>query len=252
MRVAARAAAGLLAAMAALAALRPAAAQEQPLVADISSREIAISTGFAGADLLLFGAIEGRGDVVVVVRGPRQPIVVRHKARVLGVWVNTESRTFVGLPQYYRVAATRPLSEVAAHSVLARYEIGEQNLDFELAAGEPTDHLGEFRDALLRAKAAESLYGGDAGNVYVIGGRLFRTTVSFPPSVPTGLYQVEMYLFRDGRLVSRRTTPLVVRKVGLEADIYSYAHDQSVNYGLIAIAVALMAGWLAGVAFRKH
>jgi uncharacterized protein (TIGR02186 family) len=228
------------------------ACAQAPLIADISSREIAITTGFAGAEVLLFGAIEGRGDVVVVVRGPRQPVVVRHKDRVAGVWVNAEARTFVGLPQYYRVAATRPLDQIAPHAVLQRYEIGEQNLDFALAPGEPTAHLERFRAALLREKTAETLFGGDTGTVYVIGGRLFRTTVSFPSSVPTGLYQVEMFLFRDGRLVSRRTTPLVVRKVGLEAEIYGYAHDQAVNYGLIAIAVALMAGWLAGVAFRRH
>ncbi len=229
----------------------PATAQA-PLIADISSREIAITTGFAGADVLLFGAIEGRGDVVVVVRGPRQPVMVRHKQRVAGIWVNAESRTFVGLPQYYRVAATRPLDQVAPHAVLQRYEIGEQNLDFTLAPGEPAAEAERFRAALLREKAAETLFGGDTGTVYVIGGRLFRTTVSFPSSVPTGLYQVEMYLFRDGRLISRRTTPLVVRKVGLEAEIFGFAHDQAVYYGLIAIGVALMSGWLAGVAFRSH
>ncbi len=237
--------------VAALLALPLAAAAQVPLVADISSREIAISTGFAGADLLLFGAIDGRGDVVVVVRGPRQPVVVRHKNRVAGIWVNAESRTFVGLPEYYRVAATRALDEIAPRTVLARYQIGERNLDFQLASGEPTADFRRFRDALLREKAGQTLYGGDTGNVYVIGGRLFRTTVSFPSSVPTGLYQVEIYLFRDGRLVTRRTTPLVVRKVGLEAEIYDYAHDRAVEYGLIAIAVALMAGWLAGVAFRR-
>ncbi len=247
---ASRAAASVLVALALSLPLGGAA--QQPLVADISSREIAITTGFAGADLLLFGAIEGRGDVVVVVRGPRQPVVVRHKERVAGIWVNAESRTFTGLPQYYRVAATRPLDEIAPRAVLARYEIGEDNLDFDLAPGKSTDQVERFRAALLREKAAQTLYGGDTGNVYVIGGRLFRTTVSFPSAVPTGLYQVEMYLFRDGRVVARRTTPLVVRKVGLEAEIYGYAHDKSVNYGLIAIAVALMSGWLAGVAFRRH
>jgi uncharacterized protein (TIGR02186 family) len=69
--------------------------------------------------------------------------------------------------------------------------------------------------------------------------------------VPVGLYQVEMYLFRDGRLVSRRITPLVVRKVGIEAQIFEYAHQESMSYGLIAIGISLMAGWLGGVIFRR-
>jgi hypothetical protein len=60
-----------------------------------------------------------------------------------------------------------------------------------------------------------------------------------------------MYLFRDGRMITRRTTPLVVRKVGLEARVFDYAHEQAAAYGAIAIVVALMAGWLAGAVFRK-
>jgi uncharacterized protein (TIGR02186 family) len=223
----------------------------QPLVADLSSREIAITTGFAGADLLLFGAVEGRGDVVVVVRGPRRAIVVREKSQVAGVWINTHSRAFVGVPVYYRAAATRPLDEVARRAILAQYEIGEEHMSFPLAAGEPEEGAEPFREALLRNKARMGLYAGALGTVSVIDRRLFRTTVSFPANVPTGLYGVEMYLFRDGRIVTRRTTPLIVRKVGVEAQIFDYAHDHAAIYGSIAIVVALVAGWAAGAVFRR-
>ena len=52
-------------------------ARAQALVADLSDHFIAITTGFVGADVLLFGAIEGDGDVVVVLRGPSGKEVVR-------------------------------------------------------------------------------------------------------------------------------------------------------------------------------
>jgi uncharacterized protein (TIGR02186 family) len=229
----------------------PAAAQQAPLVADISSREIAITTGFAGADLLLFGAVEGRGDIVVVVRGPRRPSTVRHKSRIAGVWMNSDSRSFAGVPAYYHVASTRPIDQVAPRAVLERYEIGEQRLNFALSPGESGEDVEAYRDAFLRNKAQLGLYTGDNGTVEMIERRLFRTTVSFPANVPTGLYGVELYLFRDGRLISRKTTPLGVRKVGVEAEIYEYAHEHAAIYGAIAIAVALMAGWVAGAAFRR-
>jgi uncharacterized protein (TIGR02186 family) len=235
----------------ALALLATPAAAQAPLVADISSREIAISTGFAGADLLLFGAVEGRGDIVVVVRGPRRSATVRHKSRVGGVWVNTDSRKFANIPAYYRIAATRPVDSFAPRALLERYEIGETHLQFTLAPGEDETDVEAYREAFLRNMAALGLYAGSEGQVSVIDRRLFRTTVSFPANVPTGLYGVEMYLFRDGRLVTRRTTPLVVRKVGLESQIYDFAHERAPLYGLVAIIVALMAGWLAGVVFRR-
>jgi len=234
-----------------LAVLAVPAAAQAPLVADLSSREIAITTGFSGAELLLFGAVEGRGDIVVVVRGPRRALTVREKNRVAGVWVNADSRQFIDMPAYYRVAATRPLDRFAPRALLERYEIGEEHLQFTVTTGETDADLAAFRAGFLRNMGYLGLYAGGEGQVSVIDRRLFRTTVSFPANVPTGLYGVEMYLFRDGRLITRRTTPLVVRKVGLESEIYDFAHEEAVSYGLIAIVVALVAGWLAGAVFRR-
>ena len=82
-------------------------------------------------------------------------------------------------------------------------------------------------------------------------GRLFRTTVTFPANVPTGRYTVEVYLFRAGRLLSTATKPLTVRKAGIEASIFDFAHQHAAWYGIIAIVIALMAGWGAGMVFRK-
>ena len=75
--------------------------------------------------------------------------------------------------------------------------------------------------------------------------------MEFPANVPTGTYKVEVYLLRDGRVVSAQTTPLIVGKIGLEADIFDFAHNYAALYGVIAILVALVAGWLAHVAFRR-
>ena len=75
--------------------------------------------------------------------------------------------------------------------------------------------------------------------------------VSFPANVPTGQYLVEVYLLREGRIVQAQTIPLIVSKIGVEAEIFDFAYDQSALYGLIAILVALVSGWLAHIAFRK-
>ena len=46
------------------------AAPAEGLVADLTSHLIAITTGFTGASVVLFGATDGPGDVIVAVRGP--------------------------------------------------------------------------------------------------------------------------------------------------------------------------------------
>ena len=47
-----------------------------PLVVDLSNHLVAITTGFTGTKVLLFGAVEDEGDVIVTVRGPDQDMVV--------------------------------------------------------------------------------------------------------------------------------------------------------------------------------
>ena len=69
----------------ALFAAVPAQAADPRLVPDVSSRAIDIQYSFTGEELLLFGAIlypgqrlpDDRADIVVVLKGPMRPIVLR-------------------------------------------------------------------------------------------------------------------------------------------------------------------------------
>ncbi len=229
----------------------PAACQgSDALIVDLSSREIAITTGFAGTELLLFGAVDGAGDIVVVVRGPKRREIVRRKERVAGVWVIARSVAFDEVPAFYFLASTRPLHEIASEAVFAPKRIGATNLRI-VPVSRADVGRADFRRALLRNKAQSGLYDENQGAVKVMGGRLFRTRVFFPSNVPTGRYAAEVYLLRNGVIISDQSTPLVVRKVGLEADIFQFAHQHSALYGIIAIVIALGAGWLAGVVFRR-
>lgn len=231
----------------------PAAAQpaHNQVVADLSSPEIAINTGFTGTDLLLFGAVQGTGDIVVVVRGPVGSQLVRKKDRVAGIWVNRESLGFAQVPSFYRVASSRPLNSVMSPELQKKYEIGLGALKIEPESIVPDKMATEYRAALIRALDRHGYFDTDVGRVRFVDGGLFRTTIAFPANVPTGTYSVIVYLFRNGALISKEETPLKVYKVGMEAEIFRFAHDRSALYGVIAITIALVAGWLAGVAFRN-
>ncbi len=230
-----------------------AAAKANTLVADLSDPLVAISTGFAGADVLLFGATEGTGDVVVIVRGPDRAIAVHRKSRVLGVWANTAQMTFDRAPSFYAISSSRlPLAEVAPATVLARQQMGLDNLRLELPRAKASANVAqEWRAGLIRNHEAQGLYRAEVGRVRFLGNRLFRAEFKLPANVHTGKYQVEVFHLREGRVVSAQTTTLTVEKVGAEAAIYDFAHQNSALYGLIAILVALMAGWAAHMAFRK-
>ena len=224
-------------------------AQGADLIVDLSRHQVSISTGFTGSDVLLFGATGGVGDVVVVVRGPVGRVVVRRKSRIAGIWVNRERAVFTGVPAFYSVAASRPLAEIVPDSVAARLEIGADRL--RLRAISPGRDREAFRRALVRNKRRLGLYPAEIGRVRFLGSRLFRAEVRFPANVPTGIYTVQVYLLHDGEVIGGQTTPLAVSKVGLEAWIFESAHRHSTLYGVIAVIIALMAGWLSGTIFRR-
>lgn len=242
----------LLIALAALGLALPAArAAEAPLIADLSKREIEITTRFTGADLLLFGTTDVDGDVVIVVRGPTREVEVRAKQRVAGIWVNGEAVRFRDVPGFYHVASSRPLDEIARPEIFSQLQIGIGALRLE--PEKPVDPAVEdaYRGGLIRVKQGEALYVPAPGEVTILGGRLFRATIGFPTAVPTGDYIAKVYLFRGGVPVSSSETPLIVRRGGLEAAIFRFAHEHSAFYGIVAIVIALVAGWLAGALFRK-
>ncbi len=221
------------------------------VVADLSKRHIDITLGFSGAEVLLFGATDTGGDVIVAVRGPDQPVVVRHKERVAGIWVNRSWMTFDHAPAFYYVASSRPLETIASETTLAGINVGLNHLRFVPTDSSENADAEEFESALIRVKQREGLYATGPGNVTFIAGKLFRTTVSFPATVATGPYTVEVFLLRNGQVESAERWPLFITKVGLSAAVYDQAHNRPWLYGFIAVLIAVMAGWLGSVGLRK-
>src|SRR5205085_11764288 len=97
-------------------------AQAERLVTTLSTSRVLISSNFTGAELVLFGSVErdaqtvarrGGYDIVVTVTGPRQSVVTWRKERVVGVWVNADSRTFVNAPTYLAVLANKQIASIA-------------------------------------------------------------------------------------------------------------------------------------------
>lgn len=228
-------------------------AEANALVADLSAHLIAITTAFVGTDVVLFGTSDGQSDIAVTVHGPRSDQIVRRKARVAGIWINRDRLAFRRVPGYYAVASSAPISQIARPDVASRLELGAEQLKLEPidAAGLEISDIAAFEDALVRNKQRQGLYSTEPEPVRFVGPQLFRTTLSFPANVPPGIYQVQVFELKNGQVTGAQRSTLVISKIGLEADVFDFAHQQSALYGLMAIALAITLGWLAGVIFRR-
>ena len=228
------------------------------LAMDLSSHQISITSSFTGTDILVFGAIqtegEGQRDLVIVLRGPDQRVMVRRKEPVFGVWLNLDSQTFSTTPGYYAIASTRPLDEIAPPGVMGLYQIGLDVLRLDEAL--PTGGVAEpdvavYRAALMRIRVANGLFtaGVPIGR---IGPSLFRAEFDLPSNVPVGNYRAEVYLLRDGRVINAQVSPLFIDKSGLDRAINVAATNYAALYGLVAVLIAALAGWLADFVFRRR
>lgn len=236
-----------------LLATSPALADD--LDVDLSKPDVRLDVSFEGADLLLFGAKDLVGDVIVVVRGPEKPTSIRFKERIAGVWVNTDEVVFDNAPAFYAVAASGPLKDLLPEATLAELQLGTDRLALnasETPAGASHETVGDFRAGLVRNMQRKNLYTTEPGEIRLVGKQLFRTDLWFPANVTVGDYVIQTYLVRDQVVASSRTTHLQVHKVGIEAQVYDFAHEHALIYGLLAIVVAVVSGWAANAVFKKR
>ncbi|HKQ10585.1 MAG TPA: TIGR02186 family protein [Rhizomicrobium sp.] len=230
------------------------AAQAEDLVSGVSQDTIQITSNYTGTDIVVFGAIErpqsaqGR-NIVVVVRGPDQAMTVRRRNRIAGVWINSDAARFEGMPAYYYLASTEPVARIAPPDALSRYGIGLQALK-PSAIGSHHDPE-PFRQAAIRHLRRTGLYVESPGSIDFLSETLFRTKVPVPAGATRGQYNVEVYLFRDGDVVSAQSTPFFVDATGLERRLFNMAHNAPLAYGLACVAMAMLLGWISAVLFRR-
>jgi uncharacterized protein (TIGR02186 family) len=235
-------------------------AVEPKLVPDVSQRKIKIQTGFTGEQLLLFGAIiyprgiapEEQVDVAVVLRGPTQPITLREKRQIAGIWVNAQSQDFRSVPTYYAVASSRPIGKIVDAKTAAIYELGLDRLQLSPSGEIVGADQRRFTSGLVELNQRNGLYQQSAGSVTITDNVLYRAYLTIPSSVPVGRYTAETLLIRGGRvIVADDKVEIDIQKTGFEQFVTVLAQNYSFIYGLIAVFISLFLGWFAGFVFRK-
>jgi uncharacterized protein (TIGR02186 family) len=251
----------LLAIAALCAGATPAAAER--LVVSLSNHRVAVTSNFVGEDLVLFGAIEpdpngalrtSRYDIVATVSGPPQTLRTRRKARVLGIWVNVDSREFIRVPAYLAILANRPMAEITHVEQARRLQVGLDNFLLTQRVGPDfadTVRDDPFRAGFVHLETQAGLYNERATGVTFLTPTVFRAAIPVPANAPVGNYAIEVKLFANGALVTRTTSAFEISKTGVEQYVANAAVNHGLLYGLATALLALLTGWFASVVFRR-
>ena len=245
--------------MAAAAPLLIGAAKPE-LVPDVSSRQVQIRYTFAGAQLLLFGAVvypDGRTpeqpvDIAVVLRGPVQPILLREKQKIAAIWMNADSSRFRSAPSFYAVASSRPIADLVDERTASIYELGLHNLQLSPGGGTLPERERHFEAGLLDLRSRAGLYSENPRGVEITDGVLYRAVITIPSQVPVGTYTAETFLIERGRVLAAATRDIEIDKSGFERFVALAARRHRLVYGLCCVALSLGLGWAAAAAFRRR
>jgi uncharacterized protein (TIGR02186 family) len=242
----------------ALLALLALSGQRDPiLVPEVSQHNIEVRQGFTGADLLLYGAIldpQGRRpeqpyDIVVVLKGPTEPILLREKEKALGIWVNAQSTAFRSAPSFFAVASSRPIDEIVDPLTAAIYELGLDYLQLSPAGAIDPEEQARFTAGLVDLRQRQGLYQEDGEGVTISGDVLYQATIALPSNVTTGRYTAETFAITRGRVIASAVAEVEVAKEGFELLVAKEAEESSLLYGMTVVALSLFMGWAAGRIF---
>jgi len=242
--------------------LLPASARaaDPRLVPDVSNRAIDIQYSFTGEELLLFGAIlypgqrlpDDRADIVVVLKGPVRPIVLREKQRVAGIWVNASSIRLRTSPGFYAIGSSRPIDKLVDERTAAIFELGLNNLSMSPSGFSGAKTLARFEGGLIDLYRRVGLFYENPAAVEITEGVLYRARIPVPARVPVGTYRAETYLISRGRVLAVASRDVQIRKAGFERFVALAAQRHGFLYGLSAVFLSLVLGWGASAIFRRR
>ena len=239
-------------------------ADAERLVTSISRHQVSVNSSFTGTSIVLFGTVEPDTpasrrraigyDVVVTVTGPRQTIVERRKERVLGIWTNIGSRSFINVPSYLAVLSSQPFEQITNPDTVRQLQLGLADKVLPQQLGSDVGDAGRddpFRANFIRLKTQHQLYVQKTNGVTLLTPTVFRAEIPLPAEAPIGSYDVDVKVLADGALLTRANSAFEIVKVGFEQFIANAAQEHGLLYGITTAMMAIMTGWLAAVVFRR-
>jgi len=223
------------------------------------TQAVDVGLRFAGTAVRFAGKCPPGSDVYVRVLGPVGKTSLSKRGQKAGVWLTVETVTISNAPRFFWLLGSADpagLPEgLRSATGLEGYRTLYEQVEVTTVAGEkpvavPRSEAQVYVDGLIKINERRGLY-GVAPEAIRVNGDSFMGTLHLPSGVPRGELQMVAYAVKDGRLVGTASTTLPVQGIGLVKWLGETARHRAVQYGAMAIAVALAAGLTVAELFRR-
>ncbi len=216
---------------------------------------IAAGTFYHGATIHVQGWADEGSQIVVRVTGPRVDELFNRRARIGGlIWGGVEHVTIRNAPTLYDVSTSAALASAASPALRERLELGFDTLGAGIRLERPRPDARLLVEHFVRLKQREGLYRISPGSVVLgderDGRRRFSVDVPVTSAAPPGDLEVSVFETTRGELAGSRSARVTLAHVGLPLTLHTLAHERSLSYGFLALAVCLATGLLIGLLGR--
>jgi uncharacterized protein (TIGR02186 family) len=228
--------------------LAVAARADTPVSVSVSESIIRITPRYHGELVRVTGTAPEECAVVVKLSSPRKVVHYSRKRKVGPLWLSVGQVYFNNVPLMYKVKSTGLLDDLLPVADRIKYVLGKQGLKASIKVTSKVDRDVYLNEMILIRERIRFFSFGE-GSVQRQG-RSFSTTFFWPPDGPPGLYHVEAFAIRQGRIVGTAETQVQVELVGFEAWVRSLATNHGIIYGMLAVIIAIASGLLVSMGFR--
>ena len=224
---------------------------DAPTTLQLSPQTIEMGAFYNGAPIRLEGTVPNGSQVIVIIRGAAKDEVFNKKGRVGPIWINVDKVHVTGTPSLFLRFSSEDMHTFLDRKVIDTFELDElsvtERMHIRTSHGEPSvDYRELIQNSYLELKKKDGTYRRVANRVHtaeVNGTTHYTVLFNWPKTAPPGSYQVEVYACRDRAIVGRSGTVLRLVEVGFPAFIANLAHEHPWGYGLLAVVVAVCAGF---------
>ncbi len=229
-----------------------------PVTAKLKPNEISIGAFFNGTQLSVSGTVPSGSQVLVMLTGKQEDLILKKKGRALGVlWMNVASVSIEHVPVVYLMNAPQAILDfAAAHPDPWRaLDLGFEHLQKQAEILPATEDKNLIFNEFLKLKKGAGLYGFNQTPMHYDalpdGLKTFETEIFIPPKVPLGEYEIKAVAIEQGAIVGSAQQSIFIKAEGMPAFLANLSFNHGAVYGLLAVLMAVAAGLLMDFLFGE-
>jgi hypothetical protein len=222
----------------------------------VEPKEIQVGLFYRGTKVHVDGTAPAGYRLALLAVGQEGKVELKRKGRVWGaLWMNVGDVAFERVPSLYLAytdsGGVQPQERFAPAGM--RVGLKYDEVEAQVLSSQADESMRMLFREFIKLKEQEQLYSFGKLRLPNGGGGADPVGVSadfwLPASVPSGVYEVQMLGYREGRAELLASEKLITKRAGLVNLIASMAQRHGLLYGILSVLVAIATGFLTGVLF---